>query len=111
MNLFPVAGQLPASKTHKERRWTFVPTAEPTKPGLGVLTLVQGRRDADSYTVDVEGGQVLFCKLDAAADVYGVECHRGTPVKCNCRGFSFAKTCKHVDATREMIAEELLKVA
>ncbi|QEL14047.1 hypothetical protein [Limnoglobus roseus] len=104
-----VTGQLPASKSHAARRWAFVPTSEPTKPGLGTLTIVQGKRDLDSYGIDVEAGEVLFCKLDAAADVYGVACDRaGRPVKCTCDGFHFKRTCKHCDAAKELIREGLI---
>jgi hypothetical protein len=109
LDTLPITGTLPASKTHASRRWSFVASADRTQPGLGVLTLVQGRRDLDSYGVDVVDGEVLFCRLDAASDVYGVSCDRvGNPVKCNCKGFCFKKTCKHIDATRELKAEGIL---
>lgn len=112
MTILPTAGELSASKSHKERRWTFVPTRDTSKPGLGIVTICQGKRDADSYAVDVEAGQVLFVKLDDAGDVYGVTCDRaGRAVKCNCQGYGRAKTCKHADVTRELIAEQLVAVA
>lgn len=85
----PLCGQLPASKTHSARRWSFLAFADESSPSLGVLTIVQGRRDCDSYGVAVEAGQVLFAKLDADADVYGVTLDRaGKPVACTCRGFA-----------------------
>lgn len=109
MFALPVAGSLPASKTHAARRWTFQPAADPSSPSLGVLTLVQGRRDCASYGLAVEGGQVLFCKLDGDAEVYGVDLDRsGKPARCSCKGFAFTKTCKHIDATRELQADGVL---
>lgn len=104
----PVAGQMPASRTHAARRWTFIATAD-ARPGCGVLTIVQGKTEVDSYAVEVEGGKVLFCKL-ADGDIYGVDLHAGRPVRCNCKGYSFKRTCKHVDAAREMLADEVLAV-
>lgn len=97
-----VSGQLAASKTHTERRWTFC---------NGVVTIVQGRRDCDSYGVEVDGSQVLFAKLDAEADVYGVQLTpAGRPVHCTCRGFAKARRCKRIDTAREMIADGLIPV-
>jgi hypothetical protein len=86
--MLPISGTLPASKTHATRRWTFIENADYTQPGLGVVTLIQGRRDLDSYAIDVEEGELLFAKLDDSAEVYGVTLNRvGQPVKCNCTGF------------------------
>ena len=105
----PVCGTLPATRTHATRRWSFIENADCTQPGLGVLTLVQGRRFVDSYGIDVEDGEVLFAKLDASAEVYGVQLNRtGKPVACNCTGFHFNKKCKHIDAAREMIADGII---
>lgn len=88
MTILPTAGELTASKSHKVRRWMFVPARDTSKPGLGTVTILQGKRDADSYAVDVEAGQVLFVKLDDAGDVYGVTCDRaGHAVRCNCQGY------------------------
>jgi hypothetical protein len=105
-------GQLPASKTHgTARRWSFVPANDCTLPTLGTITIVQGRRDADSYGVDVVDGEILFAKLDAEADVYAVRCDRaGKPVRCTCKGFSFKKTCKHLDTARELMAEGIIRI-
>lgn len=103
----PTAGQLAPSKTHAERRWTFVASPEGS-PAAGVLTIAQGRRDLDSYAVSVEPGKVVLAKLDDSGDVYAVHCPAGTPAKCNCTGFTFKKTCKHADAARELIADGLI---
>jgi hypothetical protein len=107
--MLPVTGQLPASKTHATRRWTFIASDDRTQPGLGTVTLVQGRRDVDSYAVDTVDGEVLFCRLDDSSEVYGVQLNRvGQPIKCSCKGFSCKKTCKHVDAARELIADGII---
>ena len=71
MFALPVAGQLPAFKSHAARRWQFMAAADCTSPSLGTVTVVQGKRDVVSYGVAVEEGQVLFAKLDGSA-VYGV---------------------------------------
>lgn len=111
MFALPVAGSLPASKSHAARRWVFIASADPTSPSLGTVTIAQGRRDLDSYGVAVEGGQVLFAKQDAAADVYAVTlAPSGRPVLCTCRGFVKARCCKHKDVTAELIADGLLPV-
>jgi hypothetical protein len=106
--MLPITGTLPASKTHRERRWAFTPTSDITQPGLGTLTLVQGKRDLDSYGIDIEEGQLLFAKLDESAEVYGVSIRCGTPTRCTCTGFHFTKKCKHLDAARELIADGIL---
>ncbi|QEL18853.1 hypothetical protein [Limnoglobus roseus] len=105
----PVAGSLPASKTHKAgRRWALLPSADATSPSLGTLTIVQSKRDTVSYGVAVEGGQVLFCKL-SDGEVYGVTLDRsGRPVCCTCDGFHFVKRCKHLDTVKELIADGVL---
>ncbi|QEL20418.1 hypothetical protein [Limnoglobus roseus] len=107
--VLPVAGSLPASKTHKAgRRWAFLPSADATSPSLGTLTIVQSKRDTVSYSVAVEDGQVLFCKL-TDGEVYGVTLDRsGRPVKCSCPGFCFQKTCKHCDTVKELKADGVL---
>lgn len=111
MFTLPVCGTLPASKTHAARRWSFQPAADVTSPSLGVVTIVQGTRDLDSYGVAVEGSQVLFAKLDADADVYAVTlAPSARPVHCTCKGFAKARHCKHVDAARELIADGVLPV-
>ncbi|QEL19934.1 hypothetical protein PX52LOC_07017 [Limnoglobus roseus] len=106
----PVAGSLPASKTHaKGRRWAFLPSADATSPSLGTLTIVQSKRDTVSYGIAREDGQVLFAKVTGTAEVYGVTCDRaGRPVKCNCKGYSFKATCKHVDTVEELKADGIL---
>lgn len=119
MNL-PTAGTLPASKTHAERRWTFLPTAEPTLPGLGTLSIVQGRRDLESYAIDTNPigrgcVEVLFVKKDNAGEVYGVTCDKtGMPRACTCPGHFFGRKkgieCKHVAAVRDLIANDVLDV-
>lgn len=116
--MLPTSGSLPASKTHESRRWAFVPTADPTLPGLGVLTIAQGRRDLDSYAIDTNDigrgcFEVLFVKKDDTAEVYAVTCSRAaSPVGCTCPGFAFGKRrgirCKHMDAVKELVADGLL---
>lgn len=112
--ILPTSGQLLASKTHKARHWTWVPTRDLTKPALGTLTIVQGRREAVSYSIDVESigrdcHQVLFVKLDDAGDVYGVTCDStGKPVACTCSGHGRFGHCKHRDATVELLADDVL---
>lgn len=43
----PVAGSLPASKTHAARRWAFIAAAD-ARPGCGVLTIVQAKKEVES---------------------------------------------------------------
>ncbi len=110
----PVAGLLPASRSHAARRWTWQPTRDCTQPALGTVTIVQGRREAVSYSVDVESigrgcHQVLFVKLADSAEVYGVTCDpAGVPVACNCPGHGRHGHCKHRDTTAELIAEDIV---
>lgn len=120
MVALPTAGTLPASKTHAERRWTFLPSADATLPGLGVLSIVQGRRDLESYAIDTNAigmgcVEVLFVKKDDAGEVYGVTLNRaGSPVACTCPGHQFGRkkgiVCKHAAAVRELIADGILDV-
>ena len=63
--MLPITGTLPASKTHATRRWSFIASTDCTQPGLGVLTLVQGRRFVDSYGIDVEDGDLSTTHIDA----------------------------------------------
>ena len=88
-------------------------------PGLGVLSIVQGRRDLESYAIDTNaiGGcvEVLFVKKDDAGEVYGVTLNRaGSPVSCTCPGHQFGRkkgiVCKHAAAVRELIADGILDV-
>lgn len=110
MFTLPVAGSLPASKTHTARRWVFIASADPTSPSLGTVTVSQSRRDVVSYGVAVDGRQVLLANLDGQ-DVYGITCTpAGRPVHCTCRGFCFNRTCKHKDVTAELIADGVLTV-
>lgn len=112
MLALPVAGTLPASRSHTARRWTFLPAADASSVSLGTLTITQGRRDLDSYAVEVDANEsrVLLCKLEDG-EIYAVEIDRaGKPVRCNCDGFRFVKTCKHSDAVRELIADDVLPV-
>lgn len=112
------AGQLPASKTHAERRWTFLPSADATQLGLGTLSIVQGRRDMDSYAIDVADigkgcCEVLFVKKDNTGEVYAVTCNRvGSPVACTCPGHFFGRkkgiVCKHATATKELLADGVI---
>lgn len=110
----PTAGLLPASKTHGARRWTFTPSRDCTQPALGTVTIVQGKREAVSYSVDVESigdecHQVFFVKLDGTAEVYGVTvAPNGKPVACTCSGHGRHGHCKHRDTTAELIAEDIL---
>jgi hypothetical protein len=115
----PVAGGLPASKTHAARRFAWVPSRDCTLPALGTLTIAQGR-DLDSYSVDVEDGgegfhEVLFVNKDATGEVYAVTCSpAGRVVDCTCPGRLFGRRrgveCKHMDATRELIAVDVLHI-
>lgn len=115
MLTLPFAGQLPPSKSHAARRWTFAPSVDPTSPSLGVLTIVQGARDVDSYGVALDGRQILLANLDGN-DVYGIALTpAGRPVHCTCTGFAFGRRrgveCKHIAAVRELIADGVLTVA
>ncbi|QEL20540.1 hypothetical protein [Limnoglobus roseus] len=103
-------GSLPASKTHKSgRQWAFLPSSDLASPSLGTLTIVQSKRDTVSYAVAVEDHQVLFAKADGS-EVYGVNLKAGRSVRCSCTGFCFKRTCKHLDAAVEMIADGVLDV-
>jgi hypothetical protein len=115
----PVAGQLPASKTPADRRWSFVANDDAVQPGLGTLSIVQGRRDLDSYAIDTNDigrgcVEVLFAKKDDAAEVYAVTCNpAGSPVSCTCPGFLFGKrrgiVCKHATAVQELVADGVIE--
>jgi hypothetical protein len=98
-----VSGTLPPTKTHDDRRWTWVPTDDPTSPGLGVLTIIQGSRDINSYDVDIDGDELLFANRDGAAELYAVRVEAGRPGRCSCEGFHFTKDCKHRHATTALL--------
>ena len=117
----PLAGSLPASKTHAERRFAWQPTRDLTQPALGTLTIIAGKRNVDSYAIDVESigrgaHQVLFVKKDDAGEVYGVTCSpAGRVVDCTCAGRCFGRRrgieCKHMAAARELIADDIIALS
>jgi hypothetical protein len=98
-----VSGTLPPTKTHDDRRWTWVPMDESMQPVLGVLTIVQGRRDIDSYGVGVDGPTLVFANRDEKAEMYTVQIVAGRPGRCSCEGFHFTKDCKHRHATTALL--------
>lgn len=105
-----VAGELPETKTHKSRRWTWVPCTEFGSVSAGVLTIAQGRRDCDSYDVAVDGREVLFAQKSGEAEVHSIQVHEGRPCKCSCQGWHYTKDCKHCHAVKALLAEGVIAV-
>jgi hypothetical protein len=109
----PTCGILRASKSHAARRWTWVPSRDLTQPALGTLAIVQGKREATSYSVDIEdigrgSHSVLFVRLDGP-EIYSVTVSpAGRPVDCTCSGHGRHGHCKHRDTVGELIAEDIL---
>jgi hypothetical protein len=105
-----ISSALPASKSHKARGYHWLPAA-PGSFHRGTLTILQGRRDADSYAVDEDTTEALgtarrflLAKLDADGDVYAVTIgRRGN----TCSGMFCGKhpTCKHRDAVADLLRQ------
>lgn len=105
-----VSALLPPSKSFAKpgsRRYHWLP-ARPGAFHLGTLTLVQGRRDADSYQLDEEPTGVpgvrrfLLAKLDAEGDVYAVEIG-WAGVTCSGVWCGRCATCKHREAVVDLL--------
>lgn len=98
-------GELPSSKTHKARRWYWVATSDSSVGTLGTLTIVQGRREIDTYYVWPYGDAIVIANAaTVAGEIYEV---RGGV--CNCKGHRHTNHCKHADAVAALAAEGVLQ--
>lgn len=103
---------LPARKSSKHSAIRWTPVAGDTQVA-GVLVVDTARASA-AYTVSEfvtgwAGRGFLFAKLTPGTDVieesYSVFCGaRATGDRCECKGWTFAGHCKHVDAARGLLA-------
>lgn len=101
------SGELAASKTHKSRAWYFTPCGDSASAVLGVLTVKQGK-EAVSYDVGREAGEVYFARKHGEPECYAVQLAAGKPIGCSCTGWRFKRMCKHVDAVRAMQADGIV---
>ena len=108
---------LPARKSSKKSAINWRPVAGDTFLA-GVLTIHTDRASV-AYTVSEfstgwAGRGFTFAKLtegtDAEAESYSVFCATERPAAdtCDCKGFSYKATCKHIDSARAMLANRWL---
>jgi len=118
LSCLPLAGDLPASKTHAVRRWTWVRRSDPHALEDGVLTITLRRSakpgaasDDDSYAVAeqpeaVRGWRRFFLVNltdRTQKDVYEVVLGgRGDTCTCDAGKYR-VPNCKHRDALRAVV--------
>ena len=98
--------------TSKNRAMTWAPA----DAGCGVLTVTDSRSHT-RYAVcefDIARGFAgrAFKLTKSTREIYVVRFGPGSDMSCDCKGFTYGggkRTCKHVDACRELIANDWLK--
>lgn len=105
---------LPVRKSSKHSAIEWRPTGGDFDAVAGVLT-VHTDRASVAYTVtefptDWRGRGLHLRKLttgtDPTSESYSVFCAASGPAAdvCDCKGFTYKATCKHVDAVRALVA-------
>lgn len=104
---------LPPRKTNKHSVCQFTPVGGAFTPAAGALR-IDTDRTSTTYTVvefptDWGGRAFRLAKVttgtDPAAEAYSVFCSARGPEgdSCDCKGMTFAGTCKHADAVRACV--------
>lgn len=112
MNTF--TGDLPDTRTYRDRRWAFIGRTEPAADGVLLIQQYRGSRaEVDRYRIEEQpaigamGRAFLVARQTGAAEVY--QTIIGPVCWCDCKAAkTHSPNCKHRDSIAAMIADGVL---
>lgn len=100
---------LPERKSSKRSVCKFAPSADEFGPAAGLLTIETDRSTTvyrvEEFPTGWAGRGFRLVKVTGGDESYDVFCCQHGPAgdSCDCKGMTFAGTCKHADAVRACV--------